>query len=268
MSGAHGSGAPWRAPEPRPRPQKPRVPRELLEGASAIAGCARRTLWADGLYLLDDLTFRGLQPDQPLTADIGSAMGTKDAAELLNSFSPEELVEVADQLSPGVLQTLTGRCQQRVLAIQAGNGYGKPNGKVTFGGKGGKGNGFSNGANGGAKAGGKGGKTREKGSVPIPEALEHPEELPATAATGEQVAFQVNAGTPWQFVGESTFFRWELQDRNSVAEQDKTEVREILQAYAEEHGIPLRGPEGIKLALRRGRHWVSYAGGISSVEGR
>ncbi|CAE7884939.1 unnamed protein product [Symbiodinium microadriaticum] len=197
-------------------------------------------------------------------------MGTKEAAELLNSLSPEELVEVADQLSPGVLQTLTGRCQQRILAIQAGKGYGKPNGKVTLGGKGKKPNGFSNGANGAVKAGGKvGGKTREKGSVPIPEALEHPEELPATAATGEQVAFQVNAGTPWQFVGEeSTCFRWELQDRNSVTEQDKTEVREILQAYAEEHGIPLRGPEGIKLALRRGRHWVSYAGGISSVEGR
>ena len=207
-------------------------------------------------------------------------MDTRDvvqtAAELLNGMSSADLMEVAELMEPFALQNLIPRAQLRLQAMQAKNsgstekGYGKPTGKGTFGAKGGKGNGFSGFSNGGGKAGGKaGGKTREKGSVPIPEALERPEELPATAGTGEQVAFQVNAGTPWQFVGEeSTFFRWELQDRNSVAEQDKTEIREILQAYAEEHGIPLRGPEGIKLALRRGRHWVSYAGGISSVEGR
>ncbi|CAE8645776.1 unnamed protein product, partial [Polarella glacialis] len=130
-----------------------------------------------------------------------------------------------------------------------------------------KGGGFGQGA--GGKAGGGGGKTGggKAAARPAPPPLDKPEELrPETRETGEQVAFQASTGTPWRLVGpDAAQFRWELQDRECVSDSEKREIREMLQAYAEEFKIPLRGENSVKLALRRGDFWVSYAGGISST---
>ena len=111
------------------------------------------------------------------------------------------------------------------------------------------------------REGGYGGKGKAP-PMPIPPPLDRPEDLPE-AAGSEAVAFQVNTGTPWQIVGpQGGNFRWDLQDRDAVSDDEKREIREILGQYAEKHGISLRN--GVKLALRRGQYWVSYAGGISS----
>jgi hypothetical protein len=118
-----------------------------------------------------------------------------------------------------------------------------------------------------ASKGGKGYR-RASGSSsgPAPPPLDHPEKLPAlTRLTREQVAFQAQSGTPWKVLGpEGGTLCWDAQDREAVSEAVKQEVRDVLQSYARENGIPLQGDLGVKLALRRGDYWISYAGGISS----
>lgn len=181
--------------------------------------------------------------------------------EILNGLSPEQLIQVADSLSAAALLGLIPRGQSRLNAFQGhsvpvgapAKGYGKDAPRQSRKGDRedfGKGKGKS----------GKGGKA----PIPIPPPLDRPEELPAVANSSEQVAFQVNTGTPWQLLGPTGgAFRWDLVDRDAVAEVEKREIRDILGEYAEQNGIPLRS--GVKLALRRGQFWVSYAGGISNV---
>jgi len=104
-------------------------------------------------------------------------------------------------------------------------------------------------------------------AIPLPSQLQRPEALPALASTGEEVAFQFELGTPWRLLGTlNESFRWQMQDRNAVQWNDKQEIREILRRYADEHGIPLTGDSAVRLALHRRNFWVSYAGGISSVD--
>ena len=64
--------------------------------------------------------------------------------------------------------------------------------------------------------------------------------------------------------------RWESQDRDVVAIERKQEIRTVLQRYADQNGIQLDldGGSPLKLALRTGDHWVSYAGGVSSATGK
>jgi len=150
--------------------------------------------------------------------------------------------------------------------------YGGYNNRGDYGGHKG---GYYKGGGGGGGGGGKGsGKERGKGgrgpAGPVLPPLDCPEELPGvTQQTGEQVAFQAAVGTPWRLLGPAgSTFRWDLQDRESVPDSTKGEVRDLLRDYALENNIDLSHGSGVKLALRRGDYWISFAGGISSAQGR
>lgn len=207
--------------------------------------------------------------------------------KILNSMGPVELAMVSERLEPGALAVLVAlemaatRRPMEAASSWLGpgpKGEGRRNNSPRRhspnrgrGGGGGYGGGYGGKGKGGAGKRDTGsGKGREKGPTgPLPDALEQPEVLAAEASSGEQVAFQFGVGTPWQLTGpQGGTFRWDLQDRNSVSDETKQEVKEILESYASEFQIPLRGPTAVKLALRRGNYWVSWAGGISSVDGR
>lgn len=120
------------------------------------------------------------------------------------------------------------------------------------------------------KASGKGPRGGAGPPAPLPPPLDQSESLPpCVPETQEPVAFQAGVGTPWRLTGPSgETFRWDLQDKNAVSADDKEEVKELLEQYATDHGIPVHGSGSVKLALRRGDYWISYAGGISSAAGR
>ena len=58
-------------------------------------------------------------------------------------------------------------------------------------------------------------------------------------------------------------FKWDQKPNDLVKVDVKEEIRQLLAKYAEEHAIPLTGENAVKIALRRGRYWVSHAGGVS-----
>ena len=96
--------------------------------------------------------------------------------------------------------------------------------------------------------------------------LDHPELLPATCDNGDQVAFQVGLGSPWRLMGsEGKSFKWDALPHNAVPQGLKQEARNLLRRYADEHGIVLKGGLSVRIALRRGEEWISYAGGVSSA---
>jgi len=149
---------------------------------------------------------------------------------------------------------------------QGGKGYRGGGGGGAFGGRG-KGGGKDN-----RGGGGKGFSPNAPPTVAAPP-LDQPENLPPSVReTNELIAFQVATGTPWKLVGpppqdHPATFKWNLMQRDAVSNEDKQQIRQLLQAYANEHGIALSGDSSVKLALRRDKYWVSYAGGISSVAG-
>eukprot|EP00405_Crypthecodinium_cohnii_P016280 CAMPEP_0206459196 /NCGR_PEP_ID=MMETSP0324_2-20121206/24032_1 /ASSEMBLY_ACC=CAM_ASM_000836 /TAXON_ID=2866 /ORGANISM="Crypthecodinium cohnii, Strain Seligo" /LENGTH=270 /DNA_ID=CAMNT_0053930701 /DNA_START=13 /DNA_END=825 /DNA_ORIENTATION=+ len=149
------------------------------------------------------------------------------------------------------------------------NHYGKGNdGKGSGSGKGGyKSNGYNNGKGGFGKSSGKG---KSKGPAPPPPPpLDKPELLPATIPqTGEKWAFQTASGTPWTLMGpQGGTFRWDIQPRDAVSEDEKKEVKKLLEDFAVRCGMLIEDRE-LKLALKRGHYWISRAGGISSTVGK
>uniref|UniRef100_A0A7S4UHZ3 Uncharacterized protein n=1 Tax=Alexandrium monilatum TaxID=311494 RepID=A0A7S4UHZ3_9DINO len=182
-----------------------------------------------------------------------------------------ELAAVVGRLEGPVRQELAKQLRQDAshgppIGAHPTHGGGGRNGGCR-GGRGGRGSGGYQ-----QRSEGKGGGGRGKGGGPrlAPPPLDRPDELPPTVLeTGEQVAFQAAMGMPWQLVGPSgRTFRWDLQDREAVPASTKQEIRGLLDTYAKEQGIPLHGDAAVKLALLRGEHWVSYAGGVSSAAGK
>ena len=85
-----------------------------------------------------------------------------------------------------------------------------------------------------------------------------------TRETHEQVAFQSVYGTPWRLIGPyGGSFKWSSADKGKVSDESKEQIRELLQSYAKDNSISLRGERYVRLALRRGEYWVSFAGGVS-----
>eukprot|EP00928_Gymnodinium_smaydae_P073154 TRINITY_DN56398_c0_g1_i1.p1 TRINITY_DN56398_c0_g1~~TRINITY_DN56398_c0_g1_i1.p1 ORF type:complete len:229 (-),score=48.26 TRINITY_DN56398_c0_g1_i1:92-718(-) len=203
------------------------------------------------------------------TARVSAEEAAQTLNRILGPMSHSELGEVVSLLSVPLVQKLREHLQAssgstdalRIGAsspADAGGGVsrGRPND-----GKGG-GGGYKGGGGGGGKARHSG----KAGSAPV-ELTFQPEEVPPTTPGGEDVAFQGAMGTPWRLLGSrSDTFRWKLQDRGCVSDEEKAEIRGLLADYADANGIPLRGDHAVKLALRRGSFWVSYAGGISSAD--
>ncbi|CAK0849483.1 unnamed protein product, partial [Prorocentrum cordatum] len=212
------------------------------------------------------------------------AGGAEEAAALVNELGPAEVAVFVRLLQPSVKGAL-----RDALAIQQGPParpppqHGGPEDGEPWGGKGGdRASAHTKGGKQGGKQGGKHGGPSGKGGPgsagrggapqqATPEQLgplAHPEFLPAAVSeTGEQVAFQGGTGTPWQLVGpEEGSFRWDLQDRDAVSQDAKQEVRELLEQYADEHGIFVGRGSPVKLALRRGSFWISLATGRCAAD--
>ena len=85
-----------------------------------------------------------------------------------------------------------------------------------------------------------------------------------TRETHEQVAFQSVYGTPWRLTGpHGGSFKWCTAGKGKVTDYNKQDIRGLLQSYANDNSISLDGEGSVRLALRRGEYWVSYAGGVS-----
>ena len=108
-----------------------------------------------------------------------------------------------------------------------------------------------------------------------------PQKLPGTVDDGEghhlPVAFQATMGTPWTRLDTlPAQLTWQTADRNSVPRNIKMMVTKLLEAYAQDHGVPLNGGGSVKLAVQvdsglwqdqaRTPYWVSWARGTSFVQ--
>ena len=81
---------------------------------------------------------------------------------------------------------------------------------------------------------------------------------------GGPVAYQISLGMPWRTFGpnEETF-EWHTAGKNAVANVAKAAAKALLQAYADEHSIPLSGRSMIRIALKHRGFWISYRGGVA-----
>ena len=112
------------------------------------------------------------------------------------------------------------------------------------------------------------GKSKHPNSVIDPPPLDRAQELqPFIQETGAQVAFQSCYGTPWRLIGpNSSTFTWSSADKGKVTDENKQQIRRHLQSYANDQDIGLHGEASVRLALRRGQYWVSFAGGVSTIQ--
>eukprot|EP00811_Abedinium_folium_P003691 NODE_13395_length_1168_cov_5.111431.p2 GENE.NODE_13395_length_1168_cov_5.111431~~NODE_13395_length_1168_cov_5.111431.p2 ORF type:complete len:250 (-),score=63.18 NODE_13395_length_1168_cov_5.111431:157-906(-) len=178
---------------------------------------------------------------------------------LLGALSHEQIAVVISMLDPRVVAALR-QC------LDSMNGGWQANNRS----QGGWDQGRSKGGGGKSKGGkgGKGGGGKAKRPQPVPLDLNFiPETMPATtSSTGEQVAFQAAMGTPWTMFGpEGTTFKWLMHPREALTNEERFQIKTLLTIYAEEHSLCLADNPDLKLALRRGNFWVSYAGGLSSA---
>ena len=69
---------------------------------------------------------------------------------------------------------------------------------------------------------------------------------------------------PWRTFGphEETF-EWHTAGKDAVADDTKLAAKALLQAYADEHSIPLSGRSMIRIALKQRGFWISYRGGVA-----
>ena len=81
---------------------------------------------------------------------------------------------------------------------------------------------------------------------------------------GGPVAYQLSLGTPWRTFGphEETF-EWHTAGKDAVDDDAKSAAKALLQAYADEHSIPLSGRSMIRIALKQRGFWISYRGGVA-----
>ena len=68
---------------------------------------------------------------------------------------------------------------------------------------------------------------------------------------------------------DATEFKWRAggegknPHRLAVSQDEKDRIKQSLAAYAEEPGVPLDVCGAVKIALRYGNYWVTWAGGVS-----
>ena len=111
------------------------------------------------------------------------------------------------------------------------------------------------------------GKKGQARPPPILEALtaERAQSLPDKVShDGGPVAYQLSLGTPWRTFGphEETF-EWHTAGKDAVDDDAKSAAKALLQAYADEHSIPLYGRSMIRIALKQRGFWISYRGGVA-----
>ena len=96
----------------------------------------------------------------------------------------------------------------------------------------------------------------------------NPKVLPSRTETGKLVAFQFVKRTDWRLFGSTespNSFRWDKLSEDQVSMEKKQEIHEEIRQYASRHGLSLKGPNSVNIAmLAEGNLWVSYSGGISS----
>jgi len=191
---------------------------------------------------------------------------------LLGSMSCEQIAVVLSMLDPRLVNAIR-ECLDDMGAIswpshRGQHGYNDHGAQGSWDhggggrnhGKGGKGKGGGSG-----KAKNKGGKRPAPPPVNLP--FDPAKMPPTTAETGEAVSFQAQMGSPWTLMGpHPATFKWVLQPREAMSQEERFQIKTLLTIYADSNQIDLNAEPGIKLALRRGFYWVSYAGGISSAQ--
>lgn len=91
------------------------------------------------------------------------------------------------------------------------------------------------------------------------------------------MAYQAKLGTPWSRLDTlPTQFAWQTAHYKSVPWNINMTVTKLLDAYAQDHGVPLNGAASVKLAVQidsglwldqaRTPYWVSWARGTSIVQ--